>query len=164
MAVPERSGRMRRARVLEEWRRGMEVQFDSRHLKSPAGIAILVVVAIAALGFLQWRRTRLVEEGSTRVAEYLRQELPARYSREMLAAGKGQQIDPARLEALGQVEVLSISPGWLFRSDRDGRVRVRTVVQIGTGQQATFHFQFRSTTTGWRLVRETAPPLLDSFL
>lgn len=101
----------------------MEVQFDSRHLKSPA-----------------------------------------RYSREMLAAGKGQQIDPARLEALGQVEVLSISPGWLFRSDRDGRVRVRTVVQIGTGEQATFHFQFRSTTTGWRLVRETAPPLLDPFL
>jgi hypothetical protein len=142
----------------------MEVQLDSKLLKSPAGIALVVVVAVAAVGFLQWRKTRLVEEGSAQVKEYLALELPSRYSREMRAAGKGEQIDPARLAALGQVEVVSLSPGWLFRRDRQDRVRVRTVVQIGTGEQATFHFQFRSTTTGWRLVRETAPPLLDPFL
>lgn len=142
----------------------MEIQLDSRLLKSPAGILAVVVVAGAAIGFLQWRRAQLVEQGSAQVAEYLRGELPARYSREMLAAGQGQQIDPARLEALGQIEVVSLTPGWFFRGDRNGRVRARTVVRIGTGEEASYFFEFRSTVTGWTLVRETAPPLLDPLL
>jgi hypothetical protein len=137
------------------------IEIDSRHLKSPAGIAVAVLVAALAFGYLHWRRGQLVEQGSAQVEEYLRLELPARYSRRMLAEGRGQQIDPARLEALGQVEVVEVSPGLFFRTDRNDRVRVRTVVRIGTGDEETFHFEFRSTLGGWSLVRETAPPLLD---
>lgn len=142
----------------------MALEIDSRSLKSPAGIAVALVVAVAALGYLHWRRGQLVEQGSAQVEEYLAAELPARYSRKMLAEGRGREIDPARLQALGQVEVIELAPGWFFRGDRQGRVRVRTVVRVGTGDQETFHFEFRSTVGGWRLVKETAPPLLDRIL
>jgi hypothetical protein len=137
----------------------MELKIDSDMLKSPLGIIVAALVVAAAVGFLHWRRSSLIEQGSQQVVQYLQVELPARYVREH----RGSPPDPERLELLGQVEVVRFAPSWFFRAGRDDTVRVKTVVRIGTGETGTFYFRFQRTLGEWRLRHETAAPLLDTF-
>lgn len=141
----------------------MEFQLDSKHLKGPAGVALAVVLAVAGLAYTHWRRGQLIEQGTAQVQEYLRLELPSRYMRELTKEGREEEVDPQRLDALSQVEVLELSPSWFFRADRDRGVKVKVIARTGDGAQVTGYFRFKRQLGGWKLVREIDRPFLEAF-
>jgi len=144
------------------WPKEVSVQLkvDSKMLKSPMGIVAALVIIALALGYMHWRRGRLIRQGAAQVQSYLQTELQSAYMREHTKPG-ATRPDPEELNKLKQVKVLEFSPSYFFRTDRRGRVRVQAVVQVGDRAPKTHYFFFRKTLGGWRLQRETSAPLLQ---
>lgn len=139
----------------------VEIKIDSETLKSPAGIAVGVLVLVIAIGWVHMRRASLIREGTQASLEYLESELPLQYSRDLLDTDPGA-IDPAVLQSLGQVEILEFSPSYFFRAGKDSKVRVRVKARAND-QEFTYYFYFKSILGTWKLHAGSAPPLFDPF-
>jgi len=140
----------------------MDLNFDSKMLKGPLGVVAVLLIVAAALCYMYWRRSALVKQGRAEVERYLKMELPVAYLRSLAKLGSPRP-DPDEVKKLAQVQVIKFSPSYLFRADRDDKVKVQAVVRVGTGKTLTRYFYFKSVLGRWKLRREAHKPLLPFF-